>query len=125
MLPIVLFAGAGSLTRAVVVALVFVVIGLAEFLLTPLVERQTVEVGSFLIVFAAFGGLELDGLTGALLGVLGVIVAVAMFDEFGRADATGSVGTARSRYSTPRMTVLADENQPPVPLTQQSLAFST
>ena len=28
-------------------------------------------------------------------------------------------------HSTPRMTVLADENQPPVPLTQHSFAFST
>ena len=73
-------------TRAVVVALVFVAIGTAEFLFKPFVERETVEVGSFLIVFAAFGGLELDGLTGALLGVLGVIVLVAMFDEVGRDD---------------------------------------
>ena len=58
-------------------------IGTAEFLFTPIVERETVEVGSFLIVFAAFGGLELDGLTGALLGVLGVIVLVAILDELG------------------------------------------
>lgn len=85
-LPIVLFAGASSLTRALVVALAFVAIGIAEFLFTAVVERQTVEVGSFLIVFAAFGGLELDGLTGALLGVLGVIVLVAILEEFGRAD---------------------------------------
>jgi predicted PurR-regulated permease PerM len=80
-LPIVLFAGASSLTRAVVVGLIFVVIGAAEFVFTPIVERRTVEVGSFLIVFAAFGGLELDGLSGALLGVLGVIVLVAILDE--------------------------------------------
>jgi len=85
-LPIVLFAGAASLTRAIVVGLIFVVIGTAEFLFTSIVERETVKVGSFLIVFAAFGGLELDGLTGALLGVLGVIVLVGIFDEVGRSD---------------------------------------
>ncbi len=44
------------------------------------------EVGSFLIVFAAFGGLELDGLSGALLGILGVVVLVAILDEFGREE---------------------------------------
>lgn len=85
-LPIVLFAGAASLTRAVVVALVFVAIGTAEFVFTSIVERETVEVGSFVIVFAAFGGLELYGLTGALLGVLGVILLVAILDELRRAD---------------------------------------
>jgi predicted PurR-regulated permease PerM len=83
-LPIVLFAGASSLTSAVVVALLFVVIGTLEFLFTSVVERETVEVGSFLIVFGAFAGLELDGLSGALLGVLGVIVLVAILDEYGR-----------------------------------------
>jgi predicted PurR-regulated permease PerM len=85
-LPIVLFAGAASLTRAVVVASAFVAIGIAEFVLTLYAERQTVEVGSFLIVLAAFGGLELYGLTGALLGVLGVIVIVAILDELRRVD---------------------------------------
>jgi predicted PurR-regulated permease PerM len=62
------------------------VIGIAEFVLTLFAERQTVEVGSFLIVLAAFGGLELYGLTGALLGMLGVIVLVAILDELRRAD---------------------------------------
>ena len=85
-LPIVLFAGASSVTTAVLVALAFVAIGTAEFLFMSIVERETVEVGSFLIVFAAFGGLELDGLTGALLGVLGVIVVVAILDELGREE---------------------------------------
>jgi predicted PurR-regulated permease PerM len=85
-LPIVLFAGAASLTRSIVVASAFVGLGTVEFLLKPYIERQTVEVGSFLIVVAAFGGLELYGLTGALLGILGVIVLVAILDELRRAD---------------------------------------
>jgi predicted PurR-regulated permease PerM len=85
--PIVLFAGAASFTRAVVVALVFVAIGVAEFVLSAVVERQVLHVGSFLTVFAAFGGLELDGLTGALLCVLGIVVLTAIFDELGRSEA--------------------------------------
>jgi predicted PurR-regulated permease PerM len=85
-LPIVLFAGAASLTRAVVVGVAFVAIGIGEYVLTRFAERKTVEVGSFLIVFAGFGGLELYGLTGALLGVLGVIVLVGILDELGRVD---------------------------------------
>jgi predicted PurR-regulated permease PerM len=93
-LPIVLFAGATSTTRAIVVALAFVVIGTAEFLFESIVERQVVEVSSFLIVFAAFGGLELDGLTGALLGILGVIVLVAIFDEVGRAEREAEAAAA-------------------------------
>jgi predicted PurR-regulated permease PerM len=105
-LPIVLFAGAASQTRAVVVGLAFVAIGIAEYLLTRYAERQTVEVGSFLIVFAAFGGLELYGLTGALLGVLGVIVLVAILDELRRSDeellAEGPPPDASGLLITPR-----------------------
>jgi predicted PurR-regulated permease PerM len=85
-LPIVLFAGAASQTRAIVVGLAFVAIGIAEYVLTRYTERETVRVGSFLIVFAAFGGLELYGLTGALLGVLAVIVLVGILDELRQSD---------------------------------------
>jgi predicted PurR-regulated permease PerM len=88
-LPIVVFAGAASVTRAVVVALLFVAIGIAEYVLNGYVERETVEVGSFLIVLAAFGGLELYGLTGALLGVLGIVVLVALLDEYANDSETG------------------------------------
>jgi predicted PurR-regulated permease PerM len=95
-LPIVLFAGASSLTRAIVVGLIFVLIGAVEFVFTSIVERETVEVGSFLIVFAAFGGLELDGLSGALLGVLGVIVLVAILDELAKEEETPELLTPLS-----------------------------
>jgi predicted PurR-regulated permease PerM len=94
-MPIVLFAGAASLTRAVVVALVFVAIGIAEYWLASIVERETLHVGSFLIVFAAFGGLELDGLTGALVGVLGVVVLAAIFDELARPEPDTAIVTPR------------------------------
>jgi len=89
--PIVLFAGAASMERAVVVALVFVGIAVAEYLLSPVVERETVHVGSFLIVFAAFSGLELNGLAGALIGILSVVVLAAIFDELARAEAEEAV----------------------------------
>ena len=55
------------------------------------------HVGSFLIVFAAFGGLELDGLTGALLGVLAVVVLAAMLDEYGREHGAGAPLLTRPR----------------------------
>ena len=80
-----------SLSANVVVALVFVAIGIAEYRLASIVERETLHVGSFLIVFAAFGGLELDGLTGALVGVLGVVVLAAIFDELGRPDTDAAI----------------------------------
>jgi predicted PurR-regulated permease PerM len=87
-LPIVVFAGASSVTRAVVVALAFVAIGIAEYVLNGYLERETVEVGSFLVVFAAFAGLELYGLTGALLGVFGIVVLIAILDEYAREEET-------------------------------------
>jgi predicted PurR-regulated permease PerM len=96
-LSIVLFAGASSLTRAVVVTL-FVAIGIAEYVLNGYVERETVDVGSFLVVLGAFGGLELYGLTGALLGVLGIVIVVALLDEYDReteTDPTVEVVTPR------------------------------
>jgi predicted PurR-regulated permease PerM len=95
----VLFAGASSLTSAIVVALAFVAIGIAEFLFTPIVERETVAVGSFLIVFAAFAGLELDGLTGALLAVLGVIVLVGIFEELVREEESEATSLRREEIS--------------------------
>jgi predicted PurR-regulated permease PerM len=87
-LPIVVFAGASSVTRAVVVGLLFVAIGIAEYVLNGFVERETVEVGSFLVVLGAFGGLELYGLTGALLGLFGIVVLVAILDEYARQEET-------------------------------------
>jgi predicted PurR-regulated permease PerM len=56
--------------------------------LNGFVERETVEVGSFLVVLGAFAGLELYGLTGALLGVFGIVVLVAILDEYARQEET-------------------------------------
>jgi predicted PurR-regulated permease PerM len=82
-LPIIVFAGAHTLTRALVVAGCFLVILVGHWWLNRWLERRTVHVGSFVIVLAAFGGLELYGLTGALLFMLGAVLAVSIISEIG------------------------------------------
>ncbi|HET9730596.1 MAG TPA: AI-2E family transporter [Acidimicrobiia bacterium] len=82
-LPIIVFAGAHSFQRALVVSLIFAAIGAADWWINRWLERRSVDVGSFAIVLAAFAGLELYGLTGALLFVLGAIFVVAIVSEVG------------------------------------------
>jgi predicted PurR-regulated permease PerM len=82
-IPIVVFAGAQSTERALVVALAFVVIGMADYVVNRWLERRSIHIGSFLIVLAAFGGLELYGLMGALLFVMGAVLLAAILSEFG------------------------------------------
>ncbi|MDQ1447374.1 MAG: hypothetical protein QOC79_345, partial [Actinomycetota bacterium] len=72
-----------TMTRAFVVAGCFVVILVCDWWVNRWLERRTVHVGSFLIVLAAFGGLELYGLTGALLFMLGAVLAIALISEIG------------------------------------------
>jgi predicted PurR-regulated permease PerM len=82
-LPIVVFAGAHTPERALVVAGCFVAILICDWLVNRWLERRTVYVGSFAIVLAAFGGIELYGLNGALLFVLGAVMIIAIISEFG------------------------------------------
>jgi predicted PurR-regulated permease PerM len=82
-LPIVVFAAAQSTQRAIVVAAVFVVIGIGDWLVNRWLQRRAVAVGSFPIVLAAFGGLELYGLTGALLFMLGAVLIASILSEIG------------------------------------------
>ncbi len=82
-LPIIVFAGAHSMTRAIVVALGFVVVGVLDALVNRWLDRTSLYVGPFVIVLAAFGGLELYGLSGALLLVLGAVFVVAVVREIG------------------------------------------
>lgn len=82
-LPIVVFAGAHTVERAIAVAACFLVILVCDWLVNRWLERRTVYVGSFAIVIAAFGGLELYGLNGALLFVLGAVLLVSLIAEIG------------------------------------------
>lgn len=82
-LPIVVFAAATTTTRAVVVASCFVVIGIVDWLVTRWLERRSVYIGSFAVVLAAFAGLELYGLTGALLFVMGAVLGISIIGEIG------------------------------------------
>jgi predicted PurR-regulated permease PerM len=82
-IPVVVFAGADSTQKAVVVGLAFVAVGIGEWLVTRAVEVRTVRVGSFLPAVALFAGLELYGFMGALLILVGVIVAIGIVAEAG------------------------------------------
>ena len=82
-LPIVVFAAAHTAERAFVVGACFLVIMICDWWINRWLERRTVHVGSFVIVLAAFAGLELYGLNGALLFVLGAVLAVSLIAEIG------------------------------------------
>jgi predicted PurR-regulated permease PerM len=83
-IPIVVFAGASSVTRAVVVATVFVVIAAFEHaVVKPRLESATMQLGSFVTVVVGFAGLELYGFSGALLALLGAALFVATLQELG------------------------------------------
>ena len=83
-LPIVVFAGAHTPSgRVVGRRLLPRDPGRATGWVNRWLERRTVYVGSFAIVLAAFGGLELYGLNGALLFVLGAVLIVSIISEIG------------------------------------------
>jgi len=103
-LPIIVFAAAHSPERAYVVAAWFLVILLADWRVNRWLERRSVHVGSFAIVLAAFGGLELYGLNGALLFMLGAVLIVAIVGEFGleeMAEALAAPAIARESVAGP------------------------
>ena len=82
-LPVVLLAAASSGHRALAVAVAFIVYQTVEDVLVERnVERTTVKVGPFVTLAAALVGLELSGIAGALLAVLGATLAVTAADEF-------------------------------------------
>jgi predicted PurR-regulated permease PerM len=81
-LPFVLLAWAASPQQALVLALLF--IGYQAFeglVLQRALEKRSVRVGAFLTLSAAFLGLELYGIGGALFGAVAITVAVALGDE--------------------------------------------
>ena len=81
-LPIVVLAVVGEPVRGLVVGVAFVAWQLAEYLVLqrPL-ERSTVRVGPFVTVAAGMLGLELYGISGALLAVLVAALAMAALVE--------------------------------------------
>ncbi|MBW3555470.1 MAG: AI-2E family transporter [Actinobacteria bacterium] len=81
-LPIVLLATAADPAAGAAVAVVFMAYEVFEYLVLqrPL-ERRTVRVGPFLTTAGGFAGLELFGLAGALLAVLGLAVGAVVLDE--------------------------------------------
>ncbi len=80
--PIIVLAAVMEPWRGAVLAAVFLAYQLFEDLaLQPHVERRTMRLGPFLTVAAGFAGLELRGLTGALIAVLFVATVVAALDE--------------------------------------------
>lgn len=80
--PIVLLGGIGDPGRGVVLALAFVAYEVVETLLVQRrLERRSVRLGPFLTAAAAFAGLELYGLGGALLAIVTAALTVAALAE--------------------------------------------
>lgn len=81
-LPIVLLAAAADPEAGAAVAACFALYEVFEYLVLqrPL-ERRTMRLGPFLTTAGGFAGLELYGLAGALLTVLGLAVGAVMLDE--------------------------------------------
>jgi predicted PurR-regulated permease PerM len=80
--PIIVLAGVLDPARGVVLLVAFVGYQAFEFLvLQRRLERRTVKLGPFLTVAGGFAGLELYGLTGALLAILALAVGAVILDE--------------------------------------------
>jgi predicted PurR-regulated permease PerM len=81
-LPVVVLAAAVDPAKGTLLACLFIGYQVFEQVVVQRrTERQTMRVGPFLTVAAAFAGLELYGLGGALLVLLIVILVVAVADE--------------------------------------------
>lgn len=81
-LPIIILAGVVDPTTGIVVLSAFVAYQAFEALvLQRRLERSTAKLGPFLTTAAGFAGLELYGLTGALLTVLAMAMVVVALDE--------------------------------------------
>ena len=81
-LPIIVLAGVLDPTKGLVLLMAFVAFQVVEYvaLQRPL-ERRTVKLGPFLTVAGGFAGLELYGLTGALLTILSLAIGAVVLDE--------------------------------------------
>jgi predicted PurR-regulated permease PerM len=81
-LPIIVLAGIDDPARGALLLVLFVGYQAFEYLvLQRRVERRTVHLGPFLTTVGGFAGLELYGLTGALLAVLALAIGAVVVDE--------------------------------------------
>jgi predicted PurR-regulated permease PerM len=108
-LPIVIFAGSHTMERAVIVTLCFVAIGVVDWIINRWLHRRAVDPGSFLIVLAAFGGLELYGLAGTLLLILAVIFAVALIRELGPEEVAEVLAATPGDDEEPKLIIPGQE----------------
>ncbi len=80
--PIIVLAGVIDPARGLLLLVAFVAYQAAEYLVAQRrLERATVKIGPFLTAAGGFAGLELYGLTGALLTVLAVAIGAVVLDE--------------------------------------------
>ncbi len=114
-LPIVVLAGAHTMSRALAVAACFVVILVCDWLVNRWLERRSVYVGSFPVVIAAFGGLELYGLNGALLFVLGAVLLVSIIGEIGPEEVAEALAATPGAPAAPSPVPAAPVPAAPVP----------
>jgi predicted PurR-regulated permease PerM len=98
-LPIIVFAAAHTETRAIVVTLCFVVIGIGDWRVNRWLERRAVYVGSFPLVLAAFAGLELYGLMGALIFLFGAILGMSIIAAIGPEEVAEALAAAQAPVS--------------------------
>ena len=81
-LPIIVLAGIIDPVKGVVLLVAFVAYQVLEYVfLQRRLERRTLRLGPFLTAAGGFAGLELYGLTGALLTILALAIAVVVLDE--------------------------------------------
>lgn len=89
-LPIVVLGATASSARAVALVMVFALYQMAENLVVERqVEARTVRVGPFVTLAAAMVGVEVSGISAALVTVLAATVAMATIEELSRDPSTG------------------------------------
>ncbi len=95
--PIVVLASVQKPIYGVLIALAFICLQVAEDLLwQPALERRSMRLGPFLTMLSGLVGLEIRGLSGALLAVLFTALAVAVLDDIAT-TAEDPLGEATSK----------------------------
>lgn len=81
-IPIIILAGVIEPAAGLLLLVAFMTFQVVEYLfLQRRLERRTLKLGPFLTAAAGFAGLELYGLTGALLAILAASIVVVALDE--------------------------------------------